>query len=179
MTMNPSEITTDNLQVAFADISYGNVVARKWLFHEDDPTTRDRQVFDDSIVHYTASPISDSLEVTLIVANGYGCRDTAVNVIRIFKGDIWVPNAFTPRRRSAGHNHLFKVGHNNVVEYEIYIYSREGLFVFHSTDPDISWDGTYNHNDCIVGSYVYLIRYTTKKYPKIVREKKGSVLLIR
>ena len=179
MTMYPSEITTDNLQVAFSDISYGEVILRRWLFHEDDPITRDRQVFNDSIVHYTVSPISDSLEVTLVVSSGYGCHDTAVNIYPILKGDIWVPNAFTPGRHSAKQNHLFKIGHNNVLDYEIYIYSRAGLFVFHSTDPDISWDGTYQHKDCIPGAYVYIIRYTTKKYPKIIREKKGSVLLIR
>ena len=179
MTMYPSEITTDNLQVAFSDISYGEVILRRWLFHEDDPITRDRQVFNDSIVHYSVSPISDSLEVTLVVSSGYGCHDTAVNIYPILKGDIWVPNAFTPGRHSAKQNHLFKIGHNNVLDYEIYIYSRAGLFVFHSTDPDISWDGTYQHKDCIPGAYVYIIRYTTKKYPKIIREKKGSVLLIR
>ena len=179
MTMSPSEITSDNLQVAFSDISYGEVSSRKWLFHEDDPTTRDRQVFNDSIVYYTPSAESDSLEVSLVISSGYGCHDTAVNIYPILKGDIWVPNAFTPGRHSARQNNLFKIGHNNVLDYEIYIYSRAGLFVFHSTDPDISWDGTYKHKDCIPGAYVYIIRYTTKKYPKIVREKKGTVLLIR
>ncbi len=51
--------------------------------------------------------------------------------------------------------------------------------MFHSTNPDISWDGTCNHKDCKAGSYVYEIHYTTVKYPKIVREKTGSVLLVR
>jgi len=155
------------------------VVSRKWMFHEDDPTTRDRQVLNDSIVHYTASPISDSLEVTLIVANGYGCHDTACNIYPIYRGDIWVPNAFTPGRRSAGQNSLFKVKYNNILEYEINIYTREGLLVFHSTDPDISWNGTYNYKDCKSGSYVYVVRYATKKHPKLVLEQKGMVLLIR
>ena len=71
------------------------------------------------------------------------------------------------------------MGYNNVVEYEINIYSRAGLLVFHSTDPDISWDGTHNFKDCVVGNYVYVIRYTTKRDPKKVLEKKGSVLLLR
>ena len=71
------------------------------------------------------------------------------------------------------------MGYNNVVDYEINIYSREGQLVFHSTNPDISWDGTHNQKDCKAGSYVYEIHYTTVKYPKIVREKTGSVLLVR
>ena len=179
IAINPAEITNDNLAVTFSDNSIGEVVSRRWLFHEDDPTTRDKQVLNDSIVHYTASPLSDSLEVTLIVASGYGCHDTARNIYPIRKGDIWVPNAFTPGRRNAGQNSLFKVKYNNVLEYEINIYTREGMLVFHSTNPDISWDGTYKYKDCKSGSYVYVVRYTTKKYPKLVLEQKGMVLLIR
>ena len=179
IAINPAEITNDNLAVTFADNSIGEVVSRRWLFHEDDPTTRDRLVADDSIVHYAPSPESDSLEVTLMVTNTNGCHDTARNIYPIRKGDIWVPNAFTPGRRNAGQNSLFKVKYNNVLEYEINIYTREGLLVFHSTNPDISWDGTYNYKDCKGGSYVYVVRYTTKKYPKLVLEQKGMVLLIR
>ena len=90
-----------------------------------------------------------------------------------------MPNAFTPGKNGAGRNHLFKVGCNNVTEYEINIYSRAGLLVFQSTDPTISWDGTHNYKDCVGGSYVYIIRYKTKKQPNQTFEKKGSVLLIR
>ena len=179
MLMKPSDIYIENLQVLFTDISIGEVVARKWLFHEDSPAVRDRIVHSDSLVYYTASAQSDSLEVSLAVENANGCRDTVTNIYPICKGDIWVPNVFTPSRQSSGKNHLFRVGYNNVVEYEINIYSRAGLLVFHSTDPDISWDGTHNYKDCVVGNYVYVIRYTTKRDPKKVLEKKGSVLLLR
>jgi gliding motility-associated-like protein len=95
----------------------------------------------------------------------------------VFRGDVWVPNAFTPGR--IGANRLLKVGHYNLIEYEIFIYTREGLLVFHSDDPEISWDGTYNYKDCKSGSYVYVVHYRTKSRPSESYEKKGSVLLIR
>ena len=178
MAVNPPQITEDHLQTMFADNSIGDVVWRRWLFHEDNPTAADYLRLNDSIVYYTPTPASDTLEVSLVVANAQGCHDTVVNVLPILKGDLWVPTAFTPDRRGYGNN-LFKVGVHNVLEYEISIYSREGLLVFHSTNPQASWDGTYKYRDCKPGSYVYVVRYTTQKYPGHTLEKTGSVLLIR
>ena len=178
MAVNPPQITEDHLQTMFADNSIGDVVWRRWLFHEDNPTAADYLRLNDSIVYYTPTPASDTLEVSLVVANAQGCHDTVVNVLPILKGDLWVPTAFTPDRRGYGNN-LFKVGIHNVLEYEISIYSREGLLVFHSTNPQASWDGTYKYRDCKPGSYVYVVRYTTQKCPGHTLEKTGSVLLIR
>ncbi len=178
MAVNPPQITEDHLQTMFADNSIGDVVWRRWLFHEDNPTAADYLRLNDSIVYYTPTPASDTLEVSLVVANAQGCHDTVVNVLPILKGDLWVPTAFTPDRRGYGNN-LFKVGVHNVLEYEISIYSREGLLVFHSTNPQASWDGTYKYRDCKPGSYVYVVRYTTQKDPGHTLEKTGSVLLIR
>ena len=178
MSVNPLPITTDNLQTTFTDVSVGNVVSRQWSFHEDDITAADR-FSTDSIARYTPTLESDSLEVVLMVTNDLGCHDTLTKVFPIYKGDIWVPNAFTPGTQGTGNNYLFRVGHNNVTEYEIHIYSRAGLLVFHSTDPDMSWDGTHNYKDCVGGSYVYIIRYQTNKHPGQTFEKKGSVMLIR
>ena len=177
MSMSPEEITAENLQCAFTDVSVGTIVYREWLFHERIPTIPDKLFFGDQTVNYTSSIENDTLEVRLIVVNDEGCYDTAVNLYPVFRGDVWVPNAFTPGR--IGANRLLKVGHYNLLEYELFIYTREGLLVFHSTDPDLSWDGTYNYRDCKAGSYVYVLHYRTKSRPSESYEKKGSVLLIR
>ena len=177
MSMSPEEITAENLQCAFTDVSIGTIVYREWLFHERIPTIPDKHYFGDRTVNYTSSIENDTLEVRLIVVNDEGCYDTAVNLYPVFRGDVWVPNAFTPGR--IGANRLLKVGHYNLLEYELFIYTREGLLVFHSTDPDLSWDGTYNYRDCKPGSYVYVLHYRTKSRPSESYEKKGSVLLIR
>ena len=177
MSMSPEEITAENLQCAFTDVSIGTIVYREWLFHERIPTIPDKLFFGDQTVNYTSSIENDTLEVRLIVVNDEGCYDTTTNLFPVFRGDVWVPNAFTPGR--IGANRLLKVGHYNLIEYEIFIYTREGLLVFHSDDPEISWDGTYNYKDCKPGSYVYVVHYRTKSRPSESYEKKGSVLLIR
>ena len=176
---NPLPITADNLQTSFTDVSIGNIVSRKWMLHEENLTSADRIYMDDSIVYYTPVRESDSLEVTLWVANNMGCRDSITKIYPILKGDIFVPNAFAPGTRGFSDNHIFKVVCNDVIEYEIFIYSRAGLLVFHSTDPTIGWDGTYKYQDCVGGSYVYIVRYKTQKHPEQTIEKKGSVLLVR
>ena len=177
ISMSPEEITAENLQCAFTDVSVGTIMYREWLFHERIPTIPDKQFFGDRTVNYTSSIENDTLEVRLIVVNDEGCYDTAINFYPVFRGDVWVPSAFTPGR--IGANRLLKVGHYNLIEFEIFIYTREGLLVFHSDDPEISWDGTYNYKDCKTGSYVYVVHYRTKSRPSESYEKKGSVLLIR
>ena len=177
MSMDPGEITQENLQCSFTDVSIGNITSRFWVFHENVPSVPDKLFRNEQKVYYTSSLENDTLEVRLVVGNNEGCYDTAINKYPIFRGDVWVPNAFTPGR--TGDNRLLKVGYFNLLEYEIYIYTREGLLVFHSTDPEISWNGTYKYMDCKAGAYVYILHYRTKSRPSESYEKKGSVMLIR
>ena len=170
IAINPEEITAENLQIRFVDASIGTIVYRQWLFPD---VIREY----DSLTYYTASIEDDTLPVTLIVSNVDGCFDTVTNVYPIYKGDVWAPSAFTPGRQGA--NRLFKVGVYNLAEFEIYIYTRAGLLVYHSTDPDMGWDGKYETMDCPMASYVYVIRYRTKSRPSETFEKKGSVMLVR
>ena len=176
MTMYPSEITTDNLQVAFSDISYGEVASRKWLFHEIPDQYDDAEILHERFAYYTPHYESDSLKVTLIILTDFGCSDTTTGTYPILKGDVWVPSAFTP---NADMNQQLKVGHFNIETYEIFIYNRQGLRVFHSTDPEDSWDGTYNGKPCPAATYVYRVFYTTKSQPNTSFEKNGTVLIVR
>ena len=175
MTRTPYETDMNNLQTKFTDISIGNVVYREWLFHETSPMSLDRIEYD-SVVWFTPFAESDNFRVRLAVRDDVGCTDTVVNIYPLLKGDLWVPNAFTPDEIS---NTLFKVGAYDIEEYEIFIYNRAGLMVFHSTNPDDSWDGTHDGKPCQPASYVYIIYYRTKADTKQRLKKVGSVLLIR
>ena len=112
----------------------------------------------------------------LSVVNIDGCTDTTYQDYPIQKYALWVPNSFTP---DGDFNTLFKVAAYNISDYEMFIYNREGLLVFHSTDLEESWDGTHNGKPCVQGSYVYVINYKTKLKSSSPMEKVGSVLLIR
>ena len=173
---DPKVTDMGDMQTTFTDISIGNVVYREWLIHETSPLAADKRYEYDSIVYFTPLIESDSFRVRLAVRNDVGCTDTATDIYPIYKSELWVPNAFTPDENI---NTVFKVGAFNLVEYEIYIYNRAGHLVFHATDPDDSWDGTYKGNPCVPASYVYVINYKTKTHPKQPQKKVGSVLLIR
>ena len=176
MLVLPEELNIDNRQVKITDISVGNVVSRHWLLHEDDPMTSPREVLDEVVVWHTVSQESDSLKVRLKVVNTNGCEDSTDRIIPIRRGDIWVPNVFTP---GSDINTHFRVGGNNVIEYEISIYNRGGLLVYRSTDINESWDGTHKGQDCVEGSYVYVINYRTKSNPSKPLKTVGSILLLR
>ena len=167
---NPTEIPIDNLHVVFTDVSIGDITSQKWILPTR--TETDRQV-----VHYYPTFEDDSVTATLIVFNRQKCSDTAMTVVPILKGDLWVPNVFTPK--VDGDNTRFWVKGYNLHEYEIYIYNRAGLIVYHSDDITQPWDGTYQGQDCIEASYVYLIKYSFQYNPSRKLEKVGSILLLR
>ena len=174
--MKPLVISLQNMQIKFSDYSTGNVFDRKWIFHEIPPVFFDKEVPHERFTYYTPHYESDSLQVTLVVQNENGCDDTASDTYPIVKGNVWVPNAFTP---DAEQNRQLKVGYDNIATYEIFIYNRRGLLVYHSTDIGECWDGKHKSKPCPAATYVYRIHYTTKSRPNDSNEKSGTVLLVR
>ena len=174
--MTPQTISMQKMQLKFSDYSTGNPYDRKWIFHEIPAKFDDEEVLHERFTHYTPRYESDSLRVTLIIMTNFGCSDTASGSYPILKGEVWVPNAFTP---DADQNQTLKVNSYNIDKYEIMIYTRAGLRVFHSTDINESWDGTYNGKPCPSATYVYRIIYSNKSKPDESNEKSGTVLIIR
>jgi gliding motility-associated-like protein len=174
--MTPQTISMQKMQIKFSDYSTGNPFDRKWIFREIPVRFDDEEVLHERFTHYTPSYESDSLRVTLIIMTNFGCSDTTSGSYPILKGEVWVPNAITP---DADQNKELKVVCYNIDKYEIMIYTRAGLRVFHSTNIDESWDGTHNGKPCPSGTYVYRMIYTTKSKPDDSNEKSGTVLLVR
>ena len=185
---NPREVNADNLEVFFRDISEGNI-GRAWEFLSNNPTHRYHKVIDENAAaeQYFIMPCDmDTGEVTLKVWNELyeQCMDTArVRIAIDCSDDIWIPNTFTPN--DAINNH-FEITTDEVSHFEMYIYSRAGLLVYQVYDlkthnDEHGWNGR-RHNvyeECPKANYVYLLRYSTKKDPNTIREKAGSVLLLR
>lgn len=89
---------------------------------------------------------------------------------------LWVPNVFTPDLTI---NNVFRAYGTNIEEFDMYIFQRWGLLIFHSDDMAIGWDGTYKNEPCMSGTYVYLILYRNNLYPGELHKKFGSVTLLR
>lgn len=87
---------------------------------------------------------------------------------------LWFPNAFTP---DAETNRLFG-GQTSVPveEFEMTIYTRTGLLVYHSADINEPWDGSRNSMPMPHGVYAY---HWQLKSRGLVHTGIGTVLLLR
>ncbi len=90
-------------------------------------------------------------------------------------GRILAPNAFAPN----GVNSVFKPVTTNIdpSNYKMVIMNRWGGVVFESNNPEDGWDGTYQGRDALEGVYAYYFSYSG--FDGELREKKGTVLLLR
>jgi gliding motility-associated-like protein len=111
----------------------------------------------------------------MVVYNAHDCSDTTSKVIYVNNNTIWIPNSFTPLSET---NNRFDIVAAGVQDFEIDIYNREGMLVFHSNDVNNSWDGTHNGKYCPQGAYVYIIRYSFRNQKSETLIRKGNVLII-
>ena len=118
---------------------------------------------------------SDSLAILLCVASEQ-CTDTATLIVPIRRSAVYAPNAFTPDEST---NQLFLLKMHGITYFDLYIYNRQGLLVFHTTDPEQGWDGTHNGIPCPQQNYVWILDYISAETPGVRQKKKGSVLLLR
>lgn len=115
---------------------------------------------------------SDSLIFALDVYNGQ-CHDTAVCVVPVLKAAVFAPNVFTP---NLDQNNRFTLKHHGILDGELFIYNREGLLVYRTTDfADKGWDG----GNCPQGNYVWRFEYHALDYPNALKSEIGTVLLLR
>ena len=106
-----------------------------------------------------------------------GCADTARTTILIDRSIIFTPNAFTP---SESTNNTWQPVFNQLLDLEVWIYTRSGLLVNHLEGTDLRWDGTTaDGTACPQGAYVYSLQYHTLLRPQELHTLTGTILLIR
>lgn len=110
------------------------------------------------------------------VTNQYGCP--ASDSVRIgwkCPTMIFIPTAFSPN--GDGNNDSFTIVAQNIQDPDLCIYDRWGELVFRSSDPDLSWDGTYKGTACPAGVYYYhfIARDEDGKIKKIT----GTITLLK
>jgi gliding motility-associated-like protein len=116
---------------------------------------------------------------TITATDIYGCqRNFTSIVIKQNCSDCiaFIPSAFTPN--NDGLNDIFRPRlYCALSRFHFSIYNRWGKKIFETNDTNKAWDGIYNGQKLPVGSYVYLIDYTT--LPGIKKTNKGVITLIR
>ena len=114
--------------------------------------------------------------VELIVTSANGCQDTAYKEIIVEASfTMFIPSGFTPN--GDGINDNFTIGWTGVKDFEIRIYSRWGLLMYRSTDPNFAWPGTYQGGICPEGVYTYVA--VGKGYLGEKKERAGTITLVR
>ncbi len=124
---------------------------------------------------YFGGDQTDSIRVTLVLSNDL-CTDSISKTFVLIHSAIYFPNVFTP---DAEDNNRFAAIGSGILEYEIWIFDRRGVKVYHGTDVDKGWDGTSNGRPCQQAAYTYFCRYRDHDSAQGYKTAKGTVLLLR
>lgn len=130
-----------------------------------------------SINHYFGTS-GDSVWIALHACNeDRCCADTSIS-LPVQVNALWIPNTFTPNREPNSRFTFFTT--LEMTYYEIWIYNRQGMLVYHGTDINQPWDGVDLHgNACPQGAYVYHYVYSCTQDPERKHPGDGTVTLLR
>jgi gliding motility-associated-like protein len=125
------------------------------------------------------TPLTD-IDYILQVITENGCIAFDTFKVRVFEPQctepyLFVPNTFTPN--GDNHNDVLHVYGQAIKELDWMIFNRWGIQVFHTTDPEEGWDGTYRGqslNPDVFGYYVKILCIDGNVF-----EKKGNVSLLK
>ena len=142
--------------------------SRVWHFPDSTSTQE--------VVYYTYPNDYDSVRIFLVGTNHDGCVDTTSVLLRLDRDFIGVPNVFTP---GLSENNHFSVIGKGLINVEVSIFTRTGLFIYSWQGMDGYWDGTYNGEICPQAAYTYKVTYSTERNPRDRKTKVGTVVLLR
>ncbi len=124
-------------------------------------------IMDDPSYRY---PSSGTYEVKLVAWSAEGCADS-VTVSDLFSdGGMFIrfPNAFAPgsdgptggyyNARSNEESRVFHPAASGIASYNLKVYSKAGVLLFESSEPEMGWDGYYKGRLCTPGVYVWKVR---------------------
>ncbi|MEA3476756.1 MAG: gliding motility-associated C-terminal domain-containing protein, partial [Bacteroidota bacterium] len=137
---------------------------------------------------YVNSTLMDGQVVSceLVMSGGCAINNPALSnpvIMVVEELPMYFPNSFRPGSPLAD-NQIFKpkTTLDNIIQYGLFVYDRWGNLVFEAQDLETGWDGTLNGEECPVGVYAYVAKYTLEgnvAKDGETYEKKGSVSLIR
>jgi gliding motility-associated-like protein len=93
--------------------------------------------------------------------------------------ELTVPNVFTPN--GDGINDYFTPKEQNILDFDLKIYNRWGMRIYHTNDLKHGWDGSYMNQPAAEGVYFFVIEYRewlgTEAGP--LKKTQGTVTLLR
>jgi gliding motility-associated-like protein len=95
-------------------------------------------------------------EVTLVVSSDFGCIDSITLLVAVETDFyLYIPTAFSPN--NDGVNDCFELKGVGFEGVDFKVFDRWGNEVYHSTNENDCWDGTYNGKQLPMGSYSWTL----------------------
>lgn len=107
--------------------------------------------------------------VRFVGSNNDGSCETYGDVytVNIGASELLIPNAFSPN--DDGVNDIWKVSYRSLIDFECWIFDKQGHQLYNFTNPANGWDGRHNGKVVSPGVYYYVINATGsdgKKYKR-------------
>jgi gliding motility-associated-like protein len=174
-TLSPQPTTIINPTIHFTDMSTDAYGIATWLWNFNDPANIYTSNAQNPNHTYSDTGIYCA---TLTVTNIHGCVDSVTECLVISpQYTLYIPDAFTPNGDNV--NDLFLPKGDYIQTYNMYIFDRWGMMLFHSTDITKGWNGGVNGGSriCEEDTYVYLIDITDNLGKK--HSYMGKVTLVK
>ena len=124
-----------------------------WDFGDGDSSTVQNPVY--------SYPDSGTYIIKLLIANQYGCEDTAYGQVRINpEFFIYIPNAFTPRNNDNVNDYWYPKVYG-ADQMDTYIFDRWGELIWEGHHLDSKWDGVARGQKAETEVFVYLVKVKT------------------
>lgn len=155
-------------ETSFTDLSTGSIATWNWNF-------------DNGQFSFVQNPTTvyleeDTFTVTLIVADQYGCSDTAQQNFFI-EQVVTVPNVFTPN--GDDYNDSFYISNKGDGGFVFTVINRWGQVVFNTEGQEVRWSGLSNAGvELPSGTYYYVLSVDLKEGEEPVVQK-GFITLIK
>ncbi|HSY76456.1 MAG TPA: PKD domain-containing protein, partial [Bacteroidia bacterium] len=154
-TYAPQPVTILQPFVQFTDQSVDQYGISKWFWSFGDASDSTSTLQNPGHTYADTGTFCQSLTVT----NIHSCTDAVEKclIVEPFFA-LYVPDAFTPNHD--GLNDVFMVEGKYICDFEIWIFDRWGMQLYHSTDITKGWNGTVGGDSqkAQEDTYVYLIK---------------------
>jgi len=167
--------------------TYGQFGVEYYLGDTYNASSSSNYVYNNTVFSHSYSDpdpndVVETYYVTQWVINSYGCTDSITKPVEIQPiFDFYIPNAFTPNGDAK--NEGFKgigIGINNDT-YNLWVFDRWGLMIYHANDIDKAWDGhMLGHEDKpILQEDVYVWKVKFNDIFGQLHEYHGTVTLVK
>ncbi len=152
------------------------VIHNEWQMSQDEEFENILYRFNDQDLEYTFTE-EGTTYIRYIGSNSDGSCETYSDVytVNIGASDLKIPNAFSPG--DDGINDIWKVAYRSLLDFECWIFDRNGNQLFHYDKPEGGWDGKYKGKYVKPGVYYYVIKATGSDGRKY--KESGDINIIR